>query len=143
MPLQIDTEICLIDHNISDKKYLISPAHRRNQRNKSQWVIDMETEVLCFVDSQLKLWVEDSCSWGIIKNGNSLQVLGVNTVQEDLKLAKFVSKNNNNIWHGYPADYCRNTQDRPHMDILKKWREERLIEKHQIVKIKQGKPCNL
>ena len=141
VPYELDTNIDLIPR--TEAKYYISSAHRRVQRNKSRWTTTLEQEVECFVSSQINNWVEEICSWGIVQNGNSLLILGQNPQNESLKIAKFVAKNNDNVWHGYPADFCRNIQDRPSITILQNWRTNGHIEKHHITKIRQGKQCNL
>jgi len=123
--------------------YFVSSAHRRKQKHKSRWTVTVDHEVECFINSQENSWIEDFVGWGLIPNGNSLLVLGQNSQKEELKIAKFVAKNDDRVWHGYPADYCRNIQDRPGMSILSDWRTAGHIEKHHIIKIRQGKECNL
>ncbi len=141
MPYEIDKNIDLKPTTTSI--YYVSSSHRRVQRNKSRWTVTVDQEVECFISSQLNSWIEDVFSWGLIPNGNGLLVLGQNSQNEELKIAKFVAKNNDGFWHGYPADYCKNVQDRPGMSILSDWRTNGYIEKHHIIKIRQGKECNL
>jgi hypothetical protein len=141
VPYQLDTELDLMPE--TSKKYYVSSAHRRIQKDKSRWTVAVDLEVECFVGSQLNGWIEDVTSWGIMQKGNNLMVLGENSQKELLKIAKFISKNGNNVWHGYPADFRRNGQDRPGMTILQNWRTSKVIEKHHILKIRQGKECNL
>lgn len=141
MPYELDTDIDLAPR--TTEKYYISSAHRRVQRNKSHWTVTIDQEVDCFVLSQTSNWIENIVCWGLISNGNNLLVLGLNSQREELKIAKFVAKNNYRVWHGYPADYCRNDQDRPGIRILQDWRTKRHIEKHHIIKIRRGKVCNL
>ena len=141
MPYELDKNLDLTP--VTAAKYYISSAHRRVQQNKSRWIITIDQEVGCFIESQINTWIEGFFSWGLITNGNNLLVLGKNSQNEELKIAKFVAKNNNDVWHGYPADFCRNIQDRPGMMILQNWRTNGHIEKHHITKIRQGKECNL
>lgn len=123
------------------KRYIISSAHRRSQPHKSRWIVSATKEVNCFIDSDVSGWTEVDIAWGIILENNTLLSLGRGVQNDMLKVAKFVGINN--VWHGYPADYLRNHQDRPSMKILQIWREKGIIEKHQVVKIRQGKECNL
>ena len=141
MPYEIDKEIDLTPRTL--QKYFVSSAHRRVQKNKSRWTLDINQEVDCFVTSQTNNWIEGIAAWGMVKNGNALVVIGINPQDEPLKIAKFVAKNNDGLWHGYPADFCRNPQDRPGVTILQVWRTRGYIEKHHIIKIRQGKECNL
>lgn len=141
MPYEVDKNIDLTPRTTSI--YYVSSAHRRLQRNKSRWTVTIDQEVECFISSQANSWIEGVFCWGLIPNGNNLLILGQNSQNEELKIAKFVAKNNDGVWHGYPADYCRNIQDRPGMPILSNWRTNGHIEKHHIIKIRQGKECNL
>jgi hypothetical protein len=127
----------------TDKQYIVSSAHRRHQANKSWWIIPIDSEVDCFITSIINNWIESTTAWGNIHNGNGLEILGNNSFHIPLKLAKFVDSANTNIWHGYPADYVRNEQDRPGIVILQDWRIRGIIEKHHVVKIRKGKECNL
>lgn len=141
MAYKFNTELDLSPR--SQKKYFISSSHRRTSKDKSRWLINIESEVQCFIESDIKEWYEETIIWGIVKDGHDLLILGENPKKEGLKIAKFVDKEGNNLWHGYPADYVRNFQDRPGIKVLQKWREANHIEKHHIVKIRQGKECNL
>lgn len=141
MPYELDKDLDLTPRTTA--KYYISSAHRRVQKNKSNWIITINQEVDCFIYSQTKTWIENMVSWGLIPLGNNLLVLGLNSHKEELKIAKFVAKNKEGVWHGYPADFCRNIQDRPGMPILQNWRTDGHIQKHHITKIRQGKECNL
>ena len=141
MPYKVDKNIDLTPRTTA--KYYVSSVHRRKDKNKSLWTTTIDQEVECFVCSQLNYWIEGSHCWGLIPKDNKLLVLGKNNKNEKLKIAKFVAKNNNEVWHGYPADYCKNMQDRPGMKILLDWRKIGHIEKHHILKIRQGKKCNL
>ncbi|WP_308131381.1 hypothetical protein [uncultured Flavobacterium sp.] len=141
MPYELDRDIDLTPQTTA--KYYVSSAHRRIQRHKSRWTVTIDKEVECFIDSQTKSWIDATASWGIIQEGNNLLVLGLNSQNEELKIAKFIAKNNDGVWHGYPADFNRKIQDRPAMSILQSWRTHGHIEKHHITKIRQGKECNL
>src|SRR5688572_32569235 len=129
MPYKPDTEINLAPR--TDKIYLASSAHRRKQKDKSRWTISIDDEIECFILSQISNWVETAKAWGLRLNRNSLEQVGENPQREALKLAKFVDSSGNNVWHGYPADYVRNNQDRPGMVVLLAWRALGIIEKHQ------------
>lgn len=141
MKLPLDTELKLPAPLTC--RYFIYSHHRKNKKNKSIWTITREEEVDCFVLAQTNNWKQDFVSWGIIHDGTAIKELGTNPQNEILKLAKFVDSNNNDIWHGYPADYIRNDQDRPNMSVLQAWRTKKYIEKHHVTKIRQGKECSL
>lgn len=141
MSYTVDTELDLSPE--TDQKYIVSSAHRRKQKDKSRWTVSLDVEVQCFIQCQRAPWVEDTTGWGIIPNGNSLIELGVNCINEKLKIAKFVDSASTGLWHGYPADYMRKAQDRPGMLTLQAWLRNGHIQKHHLTKIRQGKTCNL
>ena len=143
MAYSLDTQIDL--NPKVDCSYIISYAHRKinSYPEKSKWKISPDKEVYCFVNSQKFNWVEDNISWGLLQESNYLIELGVNRFKETLKFAKFIDSNKKNIWHGYPADYMRNQQDRPRISILLDWRNRGIIQKYHVTRIRRGKKCNL
>ena len=142
MPYRQDIDIELEETEPS--KYLISSQHRKKGNpNKSIWTISLEDEVNCFIQTICNNWKAGVEAWGIKPNGNTLQVVGVNNNNEQLKLAKFVDGTNTDVWHGYPADHMYKAQDRPTTEILKSWVEQGYITKPKMSKIRQGKLCNL
>jgi len=127
-----------------DLWYIVVSYHRNSSLpTKAKWTIPRIKEFQCFINSEEKEWLINDEGWGLIANGNKLMELGKNPQSESLFMSKFIDSNKNNTWHGYPADYRRKIQDIPSTSILKKWYNEGLIEKHQILKIKKGKKCNL
>jgi hypothetical protein len=143
MNYTLDTELILSSIKCS---YIIVSAHRhRNPPQKSKWTIAPNKEVAIFTHAIKNNWKENNgyISWGALKNGSKTLVLGKNCLGENLHISKFVDGNNNNMWHGYPADYIRNIQDRPAMKILVLWRNAGIIKKKHAAKIRNGIPCNL
>lgn len=133
-----EENISINDQNLT---YLIVPYHRDGTMGKSQWTISENDEVDCFAESFREEWTNGESNFGLRRDGNNdLIYLGKNSFGEDLLIAKFVS--NSSDWHGYPSDYVRNTHDIPDFSTLKEWREKKFIQKSQMLKIKQGKPCN-
>ncbi|MGN7811453.1 hypothetical protein [Flavobacterium sp. 22076] len=145
--LDVETEVEIKTTNKLEDfkvKYIFSSAHRRTQKDKAKWIISTHEELACFKNAQINKYLENKgLAWGYLKTANNFTDLGINGHKEILKIAKFVDKNEVKIWHGYPADFARNPQDRPSIDILRTWRTNQVIEKHQILKIRQGKTCNL
>jgi len=124
--------------------YIISSQHRQlGNPNKSIWSIPYEEEIDCFILSKTSKWINGSVCWGLKPINNRLEVIGKNNDQEDLKIAKFVDGNKNNIWHGYPADCKRKKQDIPDTEILVIWKNKELIGKSDVRKLKQQMTCNL
>jgi hypothetical protein len=124
--------------------YTPSSAHRRKgNKDKSWWIISLVDEVQCFDISYRRVWVNDKEGWGLYCKGGALIVVGHAPDGEKVKIAKFLNKNSDQYWHGYPANYKNNPQDRPPMDILFMWRDEKLIKKHHMSHIRRGKECNL
>ena len=138
-----------IEYDLSPRtnsRYIISSHHRRihGNRNKSRWTISHDEEVECFIFSKNSNWVQDiTICWGIKLLNKRLQVVGVNFANKDLKIAKFIDGNGNNVWHGYPADFKNKIQDIPYIDILVIWKNYNYIGKSDVRKIKQQQSCNL
>lgn len=125
-------------------KYASVSQHRRyTNSNKSQWLISIAEELSCFTLCYEKQWIDADCGWGVHLVNNRMQILGKNNVGDLYKIAKFVYGNQAGFWHGYPADYRGKNQDRPSYVVLESWREEGIIRKHQIRKIRSGMACNL
>lgn len=142
MPYRTDTEIDLTPKTTS--KYIISSQHRKiGNPNKSIWTITFKDEIECFILSNTSHWTEGNIGWGLKLIGKIIQTLGLSSEKTELKLAKFIDASNNDIWHGYPADYIRKNQDRPGTNILKAWFDKGFIQKHQVIKIRKGIECNL
>jgi len=142
MPYKADTEIDLTAHTTGN--YIISSQHRRSGNpNKSIWIITFDEEVDCFIQALNGNWKTGTEAWGVKVIGDILQVVGLNNDRQELKLAKFVDGTNNNVWHGYPADYMSNAQDRPATNILKVWVDNGYLTKAKMSKIRLGQSCNL
>ncbi len=143
MPYPLDTEIDLI-HLGCVEKYIISSHHRmRGRPHKSVWIISHDQEVLCFVDSIQNKWRDGSQAWGLFLVDNILNVLGESDDNIGLKIAKFVDGMASSVWHGYPANFMENGQDRPTSTILHNWVERGLISKATMSRIRTGKSCGL
>lgn len=137
-----DVEIDLSESISSN--YIISSQHRRTGNlNKSKWLIGHKEEVDCFIESITNNWKNGFEAWGLKYQNNSLDVVGLSSMKDELKLAKFVDGNNTNVWHGYPANHMANSQDRPTTEILKNWVSIGYITKAKMNKIRQGQLCYL
>jgi hypothetical protein len=143
MPYTKDTEIDLTPHDI-ESRYIISSQHRRKGNpNKCVWIITFDDEVNCFVRTIQQNWRAGTTAWGVIVVNNIVQILGRNSSNEELKIAKFVDGNDNEVWHGYPADYMLKSNDRPDTPILQAWVNNGYITKAKMSKIRLGHSCNL
>lgn len=60
-----------------------------------------------------------------------------------LLIAKFVASNSPKVWHGYPADHQKRTQDIPDTIILEEWMRLSYLKPAKIRKVMRGQPCNL
>jgi hypothetical protein len=134
-----------IEHRIEEINcyYTIVSYHRDNSNpEKSKWTIQEDEELLCFVQSIKQSWKNGKFAWGLHIINGIIEQLGVNKFREPAKCAKFVDPGQNDKWHGYPADFIRNSHDRPTPVVLKVWNDQNLITKPQMVRILQGK-CSL
>lgn len=95
--------------------YVINQQHRDANPHKSQWTITEQDEVNVFNMALLS----STLNWGVHISSNRIDYLGKNKYRERLFLAKF--SENQNIWHGYPADYVRSTHDIPSRDAMLIW----------------------
>ncbi len=133
--------------NVGTYKYILSNHHRNRQnRDKSHWTINQTEEVESFrLMSTNKSWIVDNNKgWSIHRvNNYSNSILGVNTQNEDVQIAKFVDSSNNQQWHGYPVDYRKSVYDRPKSTILKDWVNQGIIKKTDMSKILNGKGCKI
>mgnify|MGYP000530715666 CR=1 FL=1 len=155
MKIKHDEEIELIIERIENGKdikyecsYIVVSYHRNNSlKDKSLWTIDEELEINCFKESQEKNWVQEYTSWGVdyesIKEKVIIKPIGNSVHNEELKIGRFIDSGKNNTWHGYPANYRRKKQDIPPTDVLLNWVGLGILKKHQVIKIKQQKKCNL
>lgn len=143
MPYQQDTEYDLTNEGLENCRYIISSQHRNGNPNKSIWSLTHDGEIDCFIFSVNSNWVDEHTCFGVSVLGETIQVVGHNCDNDELKIAKFVDANANMLWHGYPADYMRNSQDRPATNILRDWVQKGYISKAKMSKIRLGQTCNL
>lgn len=124
----------------------LSKHRGRPSQGITVWTVKLPEEVACFTGALNSGWLASPPGWGMQQGSDKhLVKLGKNVANDALKFAKFVSSLAPlaSTWHGYPCDYQRNAQDRPPAEILLRWREMEAIEKHQVLKIRRGKPCAL
>ncbi len=117
--------------------YYFHPQHRNNTPKKSQWTCSLEHEITLFKKGVKYNWKKgDETLYSIINYESSI---GKSNDNRELFFSKFVSKNRKE-WHGYPADYVKNVQDRPSKEILNSWLKKKLIKKIHIRKTLKGQP---
>lgn len=125
--------------------YTISKKHRGHNKDKSHWSIKMPREIALF-RSALKEGYEDKAdftAWNLNIVNGEVCIIGFTVDEKELKIAKFVDSNHNEQWHGYPANYIKNSQDRPSSKVLELWNNAGFISTATMKKIKGGQPCNL
>ena len=142
-----ETHLLLCDEeNETHENYHFHSKHRGNSAPKiCIWNISVPEEADSFICSHRKRWLDDTTGWGLHLIGERVVPLGRNHDDEVLYIAKFVCDRNTpeNLWHGYPADFCRNNQDKPPVRILHSWRDEGYIRKAHVKRIRGGNSCNL
>ena len=125
-----------------DVRYFVHPKHRgRPTKNRCTWIISVLEEVALFRKVIPVLCRPGEIYWAAEAEGRRLRTVGINVHRESLIFAKFVD--DSAIWHGYPADYRKQPQDRPPIPVLQNWETQGLLKKHHIAKISGGKKCNL
>lgn len=127
---------------VTNKITFISTRKHRIMGNPdaSIWTIDHREEYIVFLKSKPNL-SNNGISWGIHTPNGSLDKLGDSECGiYDLKFAKFTShENNDDLWHGYPANYINNTQDRPDSPYLTDLVRKGYITKAKMKKVQKGK----
>lgn len=122
------------------KVYQINPKHRDGSPEKAQWTIPQEKEVKLFGWSIENKSYSAKYYWGVRYEYGRCIVLGFTSRRDNSKIARFECGNNQNIWHGYPADYIRDaTHDCPSRDVLNKWEKAGLITKPEISRLIKGR----
>lgn len=133
--------------NVGTHKYILSNHHRNKQnRNKSQWIINQTEEIESFklmIDTN-KWIVDNNKGWSLHRvNNTENRILGISTQNENVQIAKFVDSSNNQNWHGYPIDYRISIYDRPPSSILEDWVDQKIIKKKDKARILLGKDCSI
>ena len=124
--------------------YSHHPDHRNRTKNKSQWLITLDEETTCFRSSLNQGWLFNNIGWGLHFQDGNLTYLGF--AQDHgtrVFVAKFVDSNNQQSWHGYPADHRRNLADIPTQEVLSIWLNGNIIGAAKIRKLCKGQPCSL
>ena len=118
--------------------------HRDGARGKSQWRISRDDETGCFDRARANRWLVEveRVGWGLHLPAGKPDYLGV---ARDHETKVFVAKftEDQDVWHGYPADHRRNHRDIPVDDVLAGWMREGLLKPAKIRKIGRGQPCRL
>jgi len=125
--------------------YTFISKHHLPSKYGSIWIISLQDEFNAADNSIKKGYIETlnngnntTISYNfVIKNGN-ISIVGSNRYSKKLKLCKFVNSSAY-LWHGYPADYCKNQQDKPNQNTLLKMYNDNLIDKRMVSKISGGK----
>jgi len=132
------------------QSYIWNMQHRNGNPNKSQWIINHNQEIHVFEYSYGANWISrkqnKKFSWGLNLINEVPSVLGETAKNCELplqfvRIAKFVE--GTQTWHGYPANYRCNSQDRPDPKILENWYTRGYIRKDEIKKVRNMKPCSL
>ena len=131
-----------VAHGVS---YTPLGAHRGPPTQvKTVWTINVRNEVETFSAAYGLGWAVGGIGWGLSQlKTKRLAQLGVNHHKEALMFAKYVDAPGVGDWHGYPADYRRNPQDRPSTRIMRHWCGLNIMEKHQMGKVSKGQACSL
>ena len=126
--------------------YSHHPHHRNGHNQKSQWTIQELEERSVFENALHEGWGSQFCLWGLHRPDNIIEYLGSSASvcgHRDLFVAKFVNKNGQNSWHGYPADHQRTKYDIPDTQVLNTWMQSGLLSAPKIRKIMSQQPCSL
>lgn len=124
--------------------YIHKTDHRNGSHSKSQWRISELEERDSFILMYNAPWHKNYGGWSLHIKNKVVRYLGINALRNrDLILAKFIDGNQNNIWHGYPADYVQDSRECPPVEILAAWKKRGYFSGAKIRKIARGQPCSL
>lgn len=124
--------------------YIVHPDHRNGNPAKSQWIISEQAECNAFTVSEQRDWLSEFQGWGLHIPRRRPTPLGTCVGRSrDSYIAKFVRSERDGDWHGYPADYSRNHQDRPSEAVLSDWERSNIVSPAKIRKIGRLQPCRL
>lgn len=149
--IQIDAHGSIVLMEVTET-YVWNRNHRSMARTrKGRWSIDQDNEERLFCHCRqnglVKQWKDKTCmGWNILFQNNKLQVLGKGLSQSgtliDVKVCKFV-EGNMGLWHGYPIDYRRRTEDTICDNALNYWLKMGVIDKSEIIDIKKREESSL
>lgn len=117
--------------------------HRNGTPDKSQWIISVDDEFDLFAQAKRDCQIFDDKGHALWIIGDAACVLGYTEHQSETRLARFEDGTRSDHWHGYPANYLRAKNDIPPMSLLRLWKDQGLIRKSDITRLKQQKPCSL
>jgi hypothetical protein len=124
--------------------YTCNPKHRDRSPGESQWTISEHDEISCFTLSHGNGWIDERAGTGFGLHTPDKRPLQLGVVEDHCSpsyVAKFVG--DTTLWHGYPADHMRKTQDIPPGRVLIDWRDRGYLTKAKASKLSMGKRCNL
>lgn len=131
---------------MSPMAYVPHPQHRSAAfaSQKSQWLIAVNEEEVCYLTATAQRWTYGGCYWGLHLAGPSPAALGVAPppVQAPLHIAKFVGDPTGD-WHGYPVAHWLSPFDKPDATVLSAWLNSGFINRPTMSKIHRGKRCAL
>ena len=128
--------------------YQFSPEHRNKKNSeKSLWTIDPDEERQVFESTTTPSGLlSTSAGDYIFRNGFCNIIPGIDkTRAQQLIVARFVDDNHVQVWHGYPADPNRRSQQArikeiPPEEIQKVWLRDNVVPKPTLRKIGKGEP---
>lgn len=126
-----------------DGFYKAVSYHRNGTADKSQWIISVDEEFELFAMTKRDGQIYDDKGYNLWVVNDKTQVLGYTEHGSETRMARFEDGTRSNHWHGYPANYMRAKNDIPPMPLLREWKEKGFIEKSEIKRMKNQKPCSL
>lgn len=123
--------------------YTAVSYHRNGTVGKSQWTISVDDEFDLFAKAKRDGQLFDDKGYALWIVADAACVLGLTEHESETRLARFEDGTRSDHWHGYPANYLRAKNDIPPMSLLRLWKVEGLIEKSDLIRLKQQKPCSL
>src|SRR5204862_3904345 len=106
--------------------------------------ISPAAEVACFANAHARNWIEGDRGFGLHYVQAQPRYLGVAVERAvELFLARFEDGNNNQRWHGYPADPQRRVGDRLPEQIKRERIRDSVLPRPKVRKLQRGQPCKL
>ncbi len=126
-------------YQIGNKQYRINEHHRKNNPNKSQWIVSPCIELKIFSECIQHKWLSlcEKYAYGLLISSNKPDIIGKSSCDfKDLYIAKFCC--DQSLWHGFPCgDKGDDFEKISDMTIIN-WKENKYFSKKDILKINKG-----
>ncbi len=122
--------------------YVINMKHRNGTKGAGQWTINEKDEARCFELATHNHWLVAKSGWTLhLPNGEKADWLGVGDDHVTRAfIAKLVTNQSRDVWHGYPIVNDRNEHSPPR-EVVKDWLAQAFVSARVATKLVRGRQC--